>query len=82
MASARKPSARRRGTPAGATAAVDAAAKPPRHPAFDRDDQFQKRRQALVQIAIHFFNRRGFHATSMEAIATEVGLTKGTLYHY
>jgi AcrR family transcriptional regulator len=57
------------------------AAKPV-HPAFDRDDQFQKRREALVQIAIHFFNRRGFHATSMEAIAAEVGLTKGTLYHY
>jgi TetR/AcrR family transcriptional regulator len=52
------------------------------HPAFDRDDQFQKRREALVQIAIHFFNRRGFHATSMEAIAAQVGLTKGTLYHY
>ncbi len=58
------------------------ARKQARHPAFDRDEQFQKRRQALVQIAIHFFNRRGFHATSMEAIATEVGLTKGTLYHY
>jgi AcrR family transcriptional regulator len=52
------------------------------HPAFDRDDQFQKRKQALVQIAIHFFNSRGYHATSMEAIAAEVGLTKGTLYHY
>jgi len=54
----------------------------PVHPAFDRDGQFQKRREALVRIAIHFFNRRGFHATSMEAIAAEVGLTKGTLYHY
>lgn len=58
------------------------AATKPVHPAFDRDDQFQKRREALVRIAIHFFNRRGFHATSMEAIAAEVGLTKGTLYHY
>lgn len=62
--------------------AAAATPKPARHPAFDRDDQFQKRRQALVQIAIRFFNRRGFHATSMEAIASEVGLTKGTLYHY
>ncbi|MCC2657728.1 MAG: TetR family transcriptional regulator [Panacagrimonas sp.] len=65
---------------AGRTRA-NASAKPV-HPAFDRDDQFQKRREALVRIAIHFFNRRGFHATSMEAIAAEVGLTKGTLYHY
>jgi TetR/AcrR family transcriptional regulator len=62
--------------------ARSAPAAKPVHPAFDRDEQFQKRREALVQIAIHFFNRRGFHATSMEAIAAEVGLTKGTLYHY
>lgn len=72
------PSTRR---PARARAANNGLAKPV-HPAFDRDDQFQKRREALVRIAIHFFNRRGFHATSMEAIAAEVGLTKGTLYHY
>lgn len=52
------------------------------HPAFDRDEQFQARKKALVEIAIHFFNSRGYHATSMEAIASEVGLTKGTLYHY
>lgn len=58
------------------------ASRPPMHPAFDRDEQFQKRRQALLQTAIHLFNRLGYHATSMEAIATEVGLTKGTLYHY
>ena len=36
----------------------------------------------MLQIAIHCFNRHGFHATSMEMIATELGLTKGTLYHY
>ncbi|MBL6749799.1 MAG: TetR family transcriptional regulator [Nevskia sp.] len=53
-----------------------------RHPAFDRDDQFQRRRLAMLETAIHFFNRSGFHATSMEAIATQLGLTKGTLYHY
>lgn len=52
------------------------------HPAFDRNDQFQKRRLAMLQIAIGAFNRMGFHATSMEAIAAELGLTKGTLYHY
>ena len=52
------------------------------HPAFDRNDQFQKRRLAMLEIAIGAFNRTGFHATSMEAIAAELGLTKGTLYHY
>lgn len=62
--------------------AKSAARKPARHPAFDRDDQFQKRRRAMLHAAIHLFNRHGFHATSMEIIATELGLTKGTLYHY
>jgi TetR/AcrR family transcriptional regulator len=52
------------------------------HPAFDRNDQFEKRRLAMLQIAIGAFNRTGFHATSMEVIAAELGLTKGTLYHY
>ncbi|WP_420467080.1 TetR/AcrR family transcriptional regulator [Panacagrimonas sp.] len=59
-----------------------ASPRPPRHPAFDRDDQFQRRRHAMLRTAIHCFNRHGFHATSMEIIATELGLTKGTLYHY
>lgn len=53
-----------------------------RHPAFDRDDAFRRRRHAMVQTAIQIFNRHGFHETSMEAIATALGLTKGSLYHY
>ncbi len=73
---------RKRGSAAAKQAKARSLARPSMHPAFDRDDQYQKRRQALVQIAIHLFNRLGYHATSMEAIATEVGLTKGTLYHY
>lgn len=73
---------RKRGSAAARQAKARSAARPSMHPAFDRDDQYQKRRKALAQIAIHLFNRLGYHATSMEAIATEVGLTKGTLYHY
>jgi TetR/AcrR family transcriptional regulator len=57
-------------------------AKTSRHPAFDRNDQIEKRRRAMLQTAIRSFNRNGFHSTSMEAIAAELGLTKGTLYHY
>ena len=56
--------------------------RPPRHPAFDRDDHYEKRREAMVRTAIHIFNRHGYHETSMEAIATALGLTKGSLYHY
>jgi TetR/AcrR family transcriptional regulator len=65
---------RKRGRPARGAVA--------RHPAFDRDDHYEQRRKAMVQTAIHIFNRHGYHETSMEAIATALGLTKGSLYHY
>lgn len=61
------------------------AGKPPRpalHPAFDRGEQYEKRKLAMVQTAISAFNRRGFHATSLDEIAAELGLNKATLYHY
>ncbi len=57
-------------------------ARPPLHPAFDRGDQFEKRKLVMVQTAISAFNRRGFHATSLDKIAAELGLNKATLYHY
>lgn len=81
MPSTRTPGGKRGGMASGPAKAA-ARAKPTMHPAFDRGDQFQKRRHVLLQTAIHLFNRLGYHATSMEAIAAEVGLTKGTLYHY
>ncbi|MEQ8347726.1 MAG: TetR/AcrR family transcriptional regulator [Sneathiellaceae bacterium] len=53
-----------------------------RHPAFDRDGQYRNRRSAIVETAVHLFNRSGFHATSVEEIATAVGISKATLYYY
>jgi AcrR family transcriptional regulator len=68
---------------AGARSRRKAAAPPPnRHPAFDRSGQFRQRRLAMVQTAVHLFNRSGFHATSVEDIAHELGLSKASLYHY
>lgn len=32
--------------------------------------------------AARVFRRNGYHATSMDAVAAETGLNKGTLYHY
>lgn len=32
--------------------------------------------------AARVFRRNGYHATSMDTIASEIGLNKGTLYHY
>ena len=36
----------------------------------------------IVEAAAHAFRERGFAATSLEDIATEVGIWKGSLYHY
>jgi len=66
----------------GRKAAPTKSAKRRIHAAFDREDLFERRKLALAQAAIRAFNRHGFHATSMDAIAAELGLTKGTLYHY
>jgi AcrR family transcriptional regulator len=40
------------------------------------------RRDDVIQEAASLFDRRGYHATSMEDIAAAVGLRKPTLYHY
>lgn len=39
-------------------------------------------RARILRAAIAVFGRRGLRGTSMEAIATEVGVTKGALYRY
>lgn len=36
----------------------------------------------IMQAAIHLFQQKGYHATSMQDIADAVGLQKGSLYHY
>jgi AcrR family transcriptional regulator len=74
--------ASRRADTAGQDDLPGKSAKASLHPAFDRNDQFEKRRLAMLQTAIRAFNRYGFYSTSMDAIAAELGLTKGTLYHY
>ena len=52
------------------------------HEVFNREELFERRKLALAEAAIRAFNRHGYHATSMDKIAAELGLTKGTLYHY
>jgi TetR/AcrR family transcriptional regulator len=54
----------------------------PRHPAFDVAERHDQRRAAMVTTAVNLFNRSGFHATSVEEIARELGLSKALLYHY
>ncbi|HEY6641300.1 TetR/AcrR family transcriptional regulator [Povalibacter sp.] len=38
--------------------------------------------EAILQAATELFNRKGFHAASMQDIADLVGIKKGSLYYY
>ncbi len=40
------------------------------------------KREALLREAATAFNRQGFHATSLEEIARNLGVSKAALYHY
>ena len=42
----------------------------------------QMRRQQILDAALACFSRRGYHATSMEDIVRESGLSVGALYSY
>lgn len=36
----------------------------------------------IARAAVKLFNQKGYHATSVQDLADEVGLQKGSLYHY
>lgn len=40
------------------------------------------KRDALLVAAVRMFNERGFHATSLDDVASSLGVTKPTIYHY
>lgn len=40
-----------------------------------------EKRRALLASALRLFEEKGYHATSVEDIVTEAGMTKGALYH-
>lgn len=47
-----------------------------------REELREKKRAAVIQEAARAFRQKGFRATSMEDIATTLGVTKGALYRY
>ena len=49
---------------------------------FDRGAQFHAKREKILATASQLFNRRGVDTTSLDDIASAVGATKRTLYHY
>lgn len=40
------------------------------------------KREAVLRTAARFFNRKGFHATSLDDVAAALNVTKPTIYHY
>lgn len=50
--------------------------------AFDRDDQRNRKREAVLRVAASAFNRRGYANTSLDDIAASLGVSKPTLYQY
>jgi TetR/AcrR family transcriptional regulator len=49
---------------------------------LSRDALHEAKREALLREAAAAFNRQGIHATSLDDIARNLGLTKAALYHY
>ncbi|MBU8579799.1 TetR/AcrR family transcriptional regulator [Brevibacterium luteolum] len=39
-------------------------------------------RETLIKRSIEIFNERGYHGTSMDALARELGITKSAIYHH
>lgn len=50
--------------------------------AFGRILTADERKQLVLDAAARQFESRGFHGTSMQDIASEIGITKAALYHY
>jgi len=60
---------------------IMAASSPFRTPSQREADRVAKR-DAVLRAAVRMFNERGFHATSLDDVATSLGISKRTIYHY
>ena len=50
--------------------------------ALSKEEVHQRKREAVVAKAAQEFRKRGYHATSMDHVASALGVTKGALYRY
>ncbi|MDI1295995.1 MAG: TetR/AcrR family transcriptional regulator [bacterium] len=41
-----------------------------------------EKREAVLRAAVRMFNAHGFHATSLDDVASSLGISKPTIYHY
>ena len=47
-----------------------------------REELRELKRRAALKVAARIFNEKGYHATSLDEIADEIGVTKTALYYY
>ncbi|MCC5969197.1 MAG: TetR family transcriptional regulator [Pararhodobacter sp.] len=47
-----------------------------------KDEIRQQKMRAVLLVASRIFNEKGYHGTSLDEIAEEVGVTKAALYYY
>ena len=45
-------------------------------------EKHERRRAEILRAALHSFRHRGYHATTLDAIAEQLGVRKTALYHY
>ncbi|HZV10884.1 MAG TPA: helix-turn-helix domain-containing protein, partial [Novosphingobium sp.] len=50
--------------------------------AQQRRSSRQAKRDAVLRAAVRMFNERGFHQTSLDDVAAQLGVSKPTIYHY
>ena len=48
----------------------------------ERAQERERKREAVLLAAVRLFNARGFHAASLDDLATKLGVGKPTIYHY
>jgi AcrR family transcriptional regulator len=48
----------------------------------ERESDRLQKREAVLRAAVRMFNARGFHATSLDDVASTLGISKPTIYHY
>lgn len=47
-----------------------------------REETREAKRRATLRVAARIFNEKGYHATSLDEVAEEIGVTKTALYYY
>ena len=47
-----------------------------------KQEQREQKQRAMLRTAARIFNKKGFHNTSLDEIAKELGVTKAALYYY